>query len=152
MKENIKTDLTVGGYIFYKDKVLLIHHKGRDLWLPVGGHIEKNETPDKALIREVKEETGLNIKILNVSDLPKEGNVKENLAVPFYVNVHPVGDHDHCCFFYICKATNPEDLVINKELKNFSWFSKDDLNKNYVPRDVKNQALKAFELFNNKEC
>jgi hypothetical protein len=74
---------------------------------------------------------------------------KSNLATPFYVNVHSVGDHDHCCFFYVCKAINPEQLQINKELKNFEWFTKDDLNKEHVPVDVKNQALKVFELYNH---
>ncbi|MEA3450492.1 MAG: NUDIX domain-containing protein, partial [Bacteroidota bacterium] len=34
-----------------------------------GGHIEHNETPDEAIIREVKEETGLDVEI--VGDLDK---------------------------------------------------------------------------------
>ena len=59
----MKTDLVVAGYIFSKDKVLLIHHKKLDLWLPVGGHIEKNETPDEALLREIKEEIGIDVRI-----------------------------------------------------------------------------------------
>jgi 8-oxo-dGTP diphosphatase len=142
----MKTDLTVGGYIFCKDKVLLIHHRKLDLWLPVGGHIEENETPDQALLREIKEEVGIDVEILNQSDIPIEGNTKCNLATPFYVNVHPVKDHDHCCFFYVCKAINPEKLQINNELKNFDWFTREDLNKKHVPVDVKNQCIKAFEF------
>lgn len=149
-KTNIKTDLVVAGYIFHKDKVLLIHHRKLGLWLPVGGHIEENETPDQALLREIKEETGIDVEMMNKSNLPVEGNTKCNLATPFYVNIHSVGNHDHCCLFYVCKAINPEKLKINKELKNFEWFTKHDvtLNKKPVPVDVKNQCLKAFELFN----
>jgi len=145
----MKVDLTVAGYIIHDEKILLIHHRKLDLWLPVGGHIEENETPDQALIREVKEEIGIDIEILNQSNIPLEGNIKYNLAIPFYTNVHPVGDHDHYGLFYICKAINPNQLRINKELKNFEWFTKDDLNKDYVPIDVKNQCLKAFELYNH---
>lgn len=143
----MKTDLVVAGYIVHQTKILLIHHRKLDLWLPVGGHIEENETPDQALLREIKEEVGIDVEILNKSDMLLGGNVKHNLATPFYVNVHSVGDHDHCCFYYICKALNPKQLKINKELKNFEWFTKNDLNKNYISIDVKNQCLKVFELY-----
>lgn len=144
---SMKTDLVVAGYIIHDNKVLLIHHRKLDLWLPVGGHIEENETPDHALLREVKEELNIDVDILNVSSLPKVGSVRSNLAVPFNVNVHSVGDHDHCCFFYVCRPINPGQLRINNELKNFGWFSKYDLEKSHFPEDVKGQCLKAFELF-----
>jgi len=143
----MKTQLVVAGYIIYDNKVLLIHHKKLDLWLPVGGHIEENEVPDDALIREIKEETGLDIEILNQSNLPMEGNIKRSLAIPFYVNVHNVGDHDHCCLFYLCKPKNPEQLKINKELKDARWFTKEELNQSHIPVDVRNIALRAFEMF-----
>jgi len=143
----MKTDLTVGGYIFHEDKVLLILHGKLDLWLPVGGHIDENEIPDDALIREIKEETGIDVEILNNSDMPLIG--KRNLATPFHANVHSVGDHDHCCFYYVCKAINPERLEINKELKDFAWFTKEDLGQDRVPDDVRNICLKAFEIYEN---
>ncbi len=144
----MKTDLVVTGYIIHANKVLLVHHRKLDLWLAVGGHIDENETPDQALLREIKEEVGIDAEILSVSDLPREGNVKYNLATPFYVNVHSVGDHDHCSLFYVCKAINPKQLKINNELKNFKWFTKNDLNKDQIPANVKNEALKAFEIYN----
>ncbi|MAG19843.1 hypothetical protein CL618_00205 [archaeon] len=145
----MKTDLVIAGYIIHQNKVLLIHHRKLDLWLPVGGHIDENETPDQALLREIKEEVGIDVEILNQSDIPLSDNFKCNLTTPFYVNVHSVGDHDHCCLFYVCKAINPEQLKINKELKNFGWFTKNDLNKDHIPFDVKNQCLKVFELYNS---
>src|SRR3989344_1596729 len=132
----IKTDLVVAGFIFHKNSVLLVHHRKLDLWLPVSGHIDKNETPDEALLREIKEETEIDAEILNKNKFPEKGNVKKNLAVPFHVNVHSAGDHNHCCLFYICKTKNPK-IKINKELKNFGWFSKEDLRKKHVPQDVK---------------
>ncbi len=143
----MKTDLTVAGYIIFKDKVLLIHHRKLDLWLPVGGHIDKDETPDEALIREIKEEVNINIIILNKSNISVEGNTKTNLAIPFYVNLHSVGDHDHVGFYYLCEAMNVEQLNINKELKNYKWFTKEELNQKHIPIDVKNQASKAFKLY-----
>lgn len=142
----MKTDLVATGYIFANNKVLLVHHHELDKWIPVGGHIEENETPDETLIREVEEETGLDIKILNQSNQPAEGNVKENLATPFYVNTHSVGDHNHCSLFYICEALNPNELQLNHELKSHKWFTKEELIESNAPVDVKNQALEAFKF------
>lgn len=143
----MKKDLVVTGFVFAKGKVLLIHHSKLDLWLPIGGHIEKNETFDEAMKREIKEETNLDIEFLNKSEIPEDGNVKETLAIPFYVNVHSVGDHDHCSLFYVCRALNPNKLKINKELNDFKWFSKKELNQDHIPKDVQNQAKKAFEIY-----
>jgi len=144
----MKTDLVVAGFIFKEDKVLLIHHKKLNKWLPPGGHINKDETPDEALIREIKEETNLDVEIINKSDLPLEGDVKKQLALPFYINVHSVDDHDHCCLFYLCNLNNKSELNINRnELKNFNWFSLEDLKKEIVSADVSNIAKKAFGIW-----
>ena len=142
----MKTDLVVAGYIFDNDKVLLTHHKKLRLWLPVGGHINKDETPDAALLREIKEETNLNVEILSNNGISLEGNVRKNLAVPFHANVHSVGDHDHCCFFYLCKVLNSKKLKINNELEDFRWVSKNGLNGKEIPLDVRNIGMRAFEI------
>ncbi len=59
----------VSAIIVKKDKVLLIHRKkeGREYWVFPGGKIEEKETPEKAIIREVKEETSLNVTEANYS-------------------------------------------------------------------------------------
>ncbi|MBI2659918.1 NUDIX domain-containing protein [Candidatus Woesearchaeota archaeon] len=143
----MKTDIVVAGLIFNKDKVLLVKHKKLGLWLPVGGHIDKNETPDEALLREIKEETNLEVRILSKNKMSLDGNVKKNLAVPFHANVHSVGDHDHCCFFYLCKSLNSKKLKINNELDDFKWISKKELKSKGIPADVGNIGLKAFGLY-----
>lgn len=143
----MKTDLVVAGYIFDKDKVLLVHHKKLDLWLPVGGHINGNETPDDALLREIKEEVGIGAEILDKGNFGIGGATIRNLAAPFHVNVHSAGNHNHCCLFYICKVIKNQKIKINKELKNFKWFSKEELNNKEIPLDVRGIGLKAFELF-----
>lgn len=58
---------TVLCYIENDNKYLMLYRnkKNDDLnegkWLGIGGHIEKGETIDQALLREVKEETGLTL-------------------------------------------------------------------------------------------
>ena len=57
-------DYTVVIYIVFENKVLLVNHKKLRKWLPLGGHIELNEDPEEAAIREAKEESGLDIEII----------------------------------------------------------------------------------------
>jgi 8-oxo-dGTP pyrophosphatase MutT (NUDIX family) len=55
---------TVGAFIFTDSspvKVLLVHHKKLDVWLQPGGGQEEFENPLEATIREVREETSLDI-------------------------------------------------------------------------------------------
>lgn len=139
-----KIDLVVGGYVFHGEKVLLIHHAKLDKWLPVGGHIDENETPDKALRREIKEEVNLDVSVVGKSAVPFVGNVVANLALPFHTNLHNVGDHDHYCLFYICEAKDVSSLVCNKELKGARWFSLEELGE--VPEDVRAIAKEAFRI------
>jgi 8-oxo-dGTP diphosphatase len=146
----MRLDFVVAGYIFHDRKVLLIHHRKLELWLPPGGHINRDETPDDALAREIKEETNLDIEIFNPHALALEGNIKTNLATPFSVNVHTVGDHDHCCFFYACKALNAKQLKTNGEVLGHMWVTRKELSQEKIPEDVRNLALKAFDLFDKE--
>lgn len=146
---NMETQIVVAGYGITKNKLLLIKHKKLGLWLPVGGHIDKNEVPDDALVREFREEVGLEIRILNRNDLPAEGNVKRQLAEPFHVNVHNVGDHDHCCLFYLCEIINPDKIQINKdEVSGYRFIEYGLLSLyNDIPPDVRNTGKRAFDLY-----
>lgn len=144
MQNKQEVDLTVGTYIVRDGKVLLILHRKLDKWLPPGGHIDKNETPDQAAIREVKEETSLEVELLDAPEREKVGDVVEYLARPFHVNRHNVGDHDHVCFYYAAKVVGGELDIREEEVKDAKWFELDELGK--VPEDVKFQAEEAVEL------
>ena len=58
-----KIDFTSEVFIVYQDKVLLRIHDKYGRWLSIGGHIELDEDPVQAAIREAKEEVGLDIEI-----------------------------------------------------------------------------------------
>jgi 8-oxo-dGTP diphosphatase len=57
----------VCGICLQKNKILLIHHSGvgekGSLWAPPGGGLDFGESAEKTLIREYKEETGLDIEV-----------------------------------------------------------------------------------------
>lgn len=62
-----KSQLTTLCYIEKDDSYLMLHRVSKkndvnkDKWIGVGGHFEKNESPEDCLLREVYEETGLKL-------------------------------------------------------------------------------------------
>ncbi len=59
-----KIDFTAEVFIVHKDRVLLRMHDKFKIWLSVGGHVELDEDPIEAAVREVKEEVGLDVTIV----------------------------------------------------------------------------------------
>jgi len=63
----MKIKETVLAYIEKNNSYLMLlrnkkkHDINANKWIGVGGHLEKDETPEDALIREIKEETGLDV-------------------------------------------------------------------------------------------
>lgn len=62
----------IGGVrvVVQKDNRILMvcqHHEDKDIWMVPGGGIEEGETSIDAAVREVKEETGLDIEITGVA-------------------------------------------------------------------------------------
>ena len=54
----------VAAIVIKNNKFLLVRKKGKDIWTNLGGHLEKGETEEQALLREIKEEMGCDAKII----------------------------------------------------------------------------------------
>ncbi|MEG0073853.1 MAG: NUDIX domain-containing protein [Clostridia bacterium] len=105
-------------------KILFIHHKKLNKWLFVGGHIEKNENPEEAVIREIKEETGLNVE-LQGTRYPRE----EDFITPFALQKNVINEnHIHMDIFYIATLKGNGNVNIKKdEILNYRWFSSEEI-------------------------
>ncbi|MDE1855818.1 MAG: NUDIX domain-containing protein [Candidatus Micrarchaeota archaeon] len=142
--QNIKTDLTVGACIFFDNKILLVFHTKLNKWLFPGGHIEPNETPDTAIVREVKEETGLDF-IFSDFGMKKTEDVIRRLAIPFNANLHSVGDHNHYCMYYLGTVQTSEFLK-NEESRDIRWFDRENIEElKNIPENVREMALFALK-------
>jgi 8-oxo-dGTP pyrophosphatase MutT (NUDIX family) len=147
-----KIDFTAEVFIVYKDKVLLRMHDKHKIWLSVGGHIESNEDPVEAAIREVKEEVGLEVKIMGEAEGP-QGGLLENrnykyIIPPRYLGRHPVSDtHEHIAFVYF--ATSPTDQIktaaSDHEKAETRWVTKEELEKMDLVPNVRFYAEEALK-------
>ena len=67
MLYNIDMDKTVLAYIKKDGKYLMLFRNKKKVdinkgkWIGIGGHLEKDESKEQALVREIKEETGLDV-------------------------------------------------------------------------------------------
>jgi 8-oxo-dGTP pyrophosphatase MutT (NUDIX family) len=57
-------------YVVHEGATLLHEHEKLGLWLPPGGHVDRDELPHEAALRETREETGLEVSLLADSTDP----------------------------------------------------------------------------------
>lgn len=130
-KEKPEKHFTASALILDDKKVLLVKHKKLGVWLYPGGHIESWETPDEALIREVKEETGLDIEILSSKDdnLADKEAMVYSLHLPYAFLCEKVGDHFHNDLIYLCKIVKGRESLKHdqRESDGIDFFGIDDL-------------------------
>ena len=115
-------------------KILLVKHSDYDKWLQPGGHIEENETPEEAAIREVYEETGVKITLLG-EHFPREDDLIRPLGVQ--CNRKENGNR----FIDIIYAGIPNNVEVslkkNDESIEIGWFSRNELDRLPIFPDVK---------------
>jgi len=112
---------TVGAFgiiINKEEKVLLCHRNDYDLWNLPGGGLEKRETPWDCVIREIKEETGLNTKISHLAGIYSNPN------------------KDQLVFVFVCNIIKGK-LTLNKEARDLKYFSLAKIPKNTIKEHIK---------------
>ncbi len=146
-----KVDFTVEVFIVYKNTVLLRKHDKYKIWLSVGGHIELDEDPNQAAVREVKEEVGLDVTLDNsLQTYKKNYEGYDELIPPYFVNRHRINDiHEHVTFTYFAKANSDkiEQLIEKEQSNECKWFTKMEIEQlSDIRESVKYYALKALSV------
>lgn len=143
-----KIDFTVDVFIVYKDKVLLRMHEKHHRWLVPGGHIELDEDPLQAAIREVKEEVGLDV-VISPGKVPPPDNFIKPIPTPEFMGRHRVNDtHEHVYMVYF--ATSNTDVISDSVLDHekgveVKWVTKEELETMDLVPNIKFYAQEALK-------
>ncbi|HTY43961.1 MAG TPA: DUF1653 domain-containing protein [Patescibacteria group bacterium] len=150
MKEQIKPtrEFLSTVYIVRDGKVLLTFNSKVNKFIPLGGHIEENELPCEAVIREAKEESGYDIELINGNDLTKN-KIPQNLGIGLDI-IKP--EHHHINIAYLGKVIGGEMLSESDEGTELRWFSPEEIsNHTEIFDDTKEKALKSIEIMKKIE-
>lgn len=120
------------GYVYDRetDSFLLILHNKLGRWLPPGGHLEEGEVPHQGALRELREETSLRGRIVNLLQTPDVSTYSvAQLFTPFCVlrEIIPAGlhegEHIHIDFIYVMEVDRADVVrVSTKEATQARWF------------------------------
>lgn len=147
-----KIDFTAEVFIVHKNKVLLRKHDKLKFWLSVGGHIELDEDPPQAAVREAKEEVGLDVTLAGEVHSFKDESTA--LLAPRFLNRHRINEtHEHTTFVYFATAASDTIHQGDTEVSDdIHWFTREELNdpKYGIRENVKYYAEEALEELGNK--
>lgn len=112
-----ETSQAIYGIIFSpkKDQVLLIQRRDVPVWVLPGGGLEKGEDPKEAVVRELQEETGYQVRVIR--------------QIAEYLPVNKLTLLSH---FYECEIISGEKSV-GEETKDIRFFPLDNLPKLMPP-------------------
>ncbi|MBI3417282.1 MAG: NUDIX domain-containing protein [Verrucomicrobia bacterium] len=122
-----KIDFTVAIFVVAGRKVLLVHHRKLNKWLPLGGHIELDEDPEIAAVREAREESGLDIELLGERPPTTEPGTRALIA-PRFLDIHRINDsHEHIGMIYWARPRHGSLALAAEEHHDIRWCAADEL-------------------------
>lgn len=101
------------------------------MWLPPGGHIDRDELPHHCAVREVREETGLEVTIVEPPGQTDNGirtDGVEVLPLPRYILLEDINpNHQHIDFIYFARAVSDVLSPMEGESTDMRWLDPDEL-------------------------
>lgn len=135
--KNLKRQFTATGYVVNpaRTKILVVFHNKLKRWLPAGGHMEPNELPHEAALREVFEETGVRATIIpdGEADMGLKGEKDCQIPRPYSVlyQVIPASssdeEHIHVDFVYAMEADESVVMGQLSEVSQVAWLTRDEV-------------------------
>ena len=139
----ITRDFTATTFIVLHDRTLLLHHRKLAIWVPPGGHIDLNELPHIAALREVWEETGLQAELLRAPQ--SLGNI-EVLPQPECILLEDITPgHQHIDLIYFARVIGGDLLPAERETLAAHWYSWEELANPEIAEDMRVLGRRAIE-------
>lgn len=139
-----RREFTVAVFVVDGDRVLLHYHAKLGRWLPPGGHIEPNELPDEAAVREVAEETGLEVELVGERALPLATPVQ--LVRPAGIQLENIGhDHEHIdlVYFAVPRVAGQVPHGTHAQASRAGWYRLDELAALGADAEIQAWAVRA---------
>lgn len=112
-------------FVAWRGRLLLHRHSKLGMWLPCGGHVEAGESPDEAAIREVFEESGVEVEL--VGERALDVAEPRQLVRPRGVQLELVAPgHEHVDFIYFARPMEPYDGSIAGSEPGMGWYSAEE--------------------------
>ena len=108
------------------EKILLIQQYGKPFWILVAGYINRGETAEHAVTREVREETGLTVQ-----------SVQFNRSSFFEPS-------NTLMLNFTATASVTEPIQITDEVDRFEWFSLQDAYREIKPASLARSFLESW--------
>src|SRR5215210_382286 len=130
----VTRDWAATTFVVHEKRTLLLLHRKLGKWLPPGGHIDPHELPDVAALREVEEETGLRVALLDAGE--PLGSVRR-LAQPLCILQEPISAaHEHIDLIYVARVLDGELRYAPAEAHQVRWYGVEELGSPEVAADV----------------
>lgn len=147
LSKHFTASMYVTSFIDEEVKVFLHLHDKLQIWLGVGGHIEVNENPVQAALREAQEELGVAVELIVRDKLLITPDVIQ-IPSPYFVleehipGINGMSEHIHMDFIYFGYLKNYKNVSMKEQ---FGWFTKQDLKKIKLQFEVSKIAPMAIE-------
>jgi 8-oxo-dGTP pyrophosphatase MutT (NUDIX family) len=142
-----KIDFSVAIFVVHEGRVLLVHHRQLGTWLPLGGHIELDEDPEQAALREAREESGFDVELLGERPPTTEPGTRALIA-PRFLDIHRIHEtHEHIGMIYWARPIGGVLTRAEGEHHDLRWCSVGELDALQPPMSgaVKWYCLKAID-------
>ena len=144
---------TVTGFLSHDGRTALHWHR-LGMWLPPGGHIEADEDPIEAVLREVAEETGIEALLIPTAPaLPYRHPAQ--LPPPVTIGVYDIPEpgrpHQHIDLVYYTRPRDSSSLVL-PESGDWRWVDAEQLGSDgTIAEDVRILGLASIEAAHRVE-
>ena len=137
-------EFTVAVFVVHDERVLLHYHRKLSMWLPPGGHIEPNELPDEAALREVTEETGVRAVLIGEQALPVP--YPRQLVRPAGIQLEDIAPgHQHIDLVYFAVPGNGGEVLAAEALcePGTGWYALTELAELGANQEIQAWAARA---------